>query len=186
MKTKIALAGLLTMALLLTSSVLASGHGRGRPDHAGPPEDAGPANRVTGGIEVEEPWADSYASVSFNAHQEKGNRPAKGMFKWELMDDGEVTRTIEVDVMYVKVEDNTGWFAGECFYDSDDGELEGQWLFVKAYDGGTPAREGDQIWWEWLDDDDEDEYPEKKVARGDDPENEKPITAGNLVVHYYD
>ncbi len=181
MKTKIALAGLLTMALLLTSSVLARGHGRGR----GRPDDAGPANRVTGGIESDA--ARGTAVTSFNAHEARANRPAKGMYHWQLVDsEGELLREIKVDVKYVKVEDKTAWFAGVCTYDSDDDRSRlDDWLFVKAYDGGTPARRGDKIWWQWLDADDD---PEEKVEYGDDLDDdyEKVITAGNLVVHYYD
>lgn len=143
------------------------------------PGDAGPAEKATGGIEVEE--STDTASVEFNAHEAKGNRDAKGVFWWWLGGKDDPSRTIKVEVRFVKVDGDKAWFAGKAVMDTG-GAKEDDWFFVQALDGGTPATDGDQIWWEWLGEDAESEA-EEKVEDMEEPANEKTILAGNLVVH---
>ena len=193
-----------TIALALVLAVGLSASLKAKPDHAGPPEDAGPAEKATGGIKVKE--GENWAWVDFNAHEAKGNRDAKGTFWWWLGGKDDPTHTIKVDVEYVKVEGDTAWFAGMAVKDEDENGETGNkiddWFFVKAYDGGTPATDGDQIWWQWLGEEPDDGWPEdgspedlvenmeNPLKDDDDDEdededesNEKPILAGNLVVH---
>lgn len=173
-------AAVVLVAGLLSSAVARPGRGRGR----------GPAEKATGGIVVEEA-DEAEACVELNAHEAKdGGIEGKGTFKWYLGGRDDPDREIVVDVVYVKVEGDEAWFAGICTHDSD-GTKEDDWLFVKVMDGGTPARRGDRVWWEWLGEEPgggwpEDESPAEKVENEDDPANEKTITAGNLVVHSYD
>lgn len=167
----------LVLAIGLSASVMAQGGGR--------PDFAGPAAKATGGIEVQE--GANTAWVEFNAHEGdadhrgRGRQQAKGEFCWQLGDPEDPDRTICVDVVYVKVDGDTAWFAGPAVVDSAD-NLVGHWLFVMVVDGGTPATAGDEAWWQWLGEDAGDTAAEM-VEEMDVPANEKTIVSGNLVVH---
>ena len=163
--------GIVVLAIVL--AVGFSVNALARPDHAGP------AEKATGGIMVQE--TSDTAWVDFNAHEAKGKRDAKGTFWWYLGGKDDPTRTIKVDVEYVMVDGDMAWFAGMAVMDTDN-DLEGEWFFVKVKDGGTPATDGDQVWWEWVDDE---ETAEGMVEDMTMPANEKDILAGNLVVHTY-
>lgn len=187
----------LALVVGLSADVMARGRGRGRPDSAGPPESvgrpdfAGPGAKATGGIEVQREG--NTAWVEFNAHEGdadhpgRGRQQAKGEFSWYLGGMEDPTREIHVDVRYVKVDGNEAWFAGEAVVDTNNGALEGRWFVVQVLDGGTPARRGDRVWWQWLPVETEDFDPEAEAAGmvGDmeTPANEKEIVSGNLVVH---
>lgn len=138
----------------------------------------GPAEKATGGITVQE--GGNTASVEFNAHEAKGDRPAKGKFTWTL---GDNQRTIVIDVQAVKVDGDTAWFAGVCTEDSGE-TLEGRYFFVKVVDGGEPPEEGvDQVSWEWLPASATAADAAAKVTDEDDPANNKQIVKGNIQVH---
>lgn len=171
--------GIVALAIVLvvgfSASVLAKSH------NPGPPEGKGPAQKATGGIGLEE----RDAWVEFNAHEAKGNRPAKGVFWWYAGGKEDPDRTIKVDVECVIVDENAAWFAGEAVMDTEGDAKVGDYLFVKVMDGGTPATDGDKIWWDWDSDTEEEDPACDRVEAKDTPNNEKPILAGNLVVHNY-
>ncbi|MFW6061862.1 MAG: hypothetical protein ACOC93_03545 [Planctomycetota bacterium] len=141
----------------------------------------GPADKATGGLVIE---ANNHARarVEFNAHEahDEGGE-AQGELRWYLLDDdGEVERTITVDVSVVQVEDSTAWFAGEAIEDSRDDRKVGNWLYVKATDGGSPAYENDTIGWKWVG---SENNAQDAVDGKDSSVNNKPALEGNLVVH---
>jgi hypothetical protein len=137
----------------------------------------GPAEKATG--TVGGPIRGWYAD--FNAHESMGNRPAKGdMYMWS----DEVGRELYLDVKYVEIDGDEGWFSALCTYDSF-GTVGGKWLFVKVYDGGTPGRKGDYIGWDWNSDTNE-ANAAGRVSTMADPANWWAVTDGNLVVHTYD
>ena len=106
----------------------------------------GPAAKGTGGISIYEPWDGGHREVSFNAHE---GDPAKGeMVDYVYGPDGELRRVFKYTVYAVNVEDDTVYFGAYCWYDSE-GAQTGQYLYVKAYDGGTPGTAGDAIGWRW-------------------------------------
>lgn len=144
------------------------------------PENAGPAEKATGSISIFEPYDDGHREVSFNAHEAKGNRPAKGQMKDLVYDpDGNLRRTFEYDVEYVNVDGDTAYFGAQCTYDSA-GTQTGEWLYVKVHDGGTPGRKGDHIGWKWGTETEVSDW----VAGGTEaPGWWRAATDGNLVVH---
>lgn len=159
----------------LSGLVIAKGPPAGIPN--GPPEHAnGPAEKATGCVLTDQRgWG-----IDFNAHEAKADRDAKGqIYHWS----DEMEREIQIEVEYVNIEDEWGYFAGVCTYDSLDGTNIGQWLYVVVYDGGTPGTNGDQVWWDWNSSDEAD--AEQRVADGDTNSIEKGIIEGNLVVHTY-
>ena len=152
------------------------------PAFAGPGK--GPAEKATGGLMIQENNG-AEAKVEFNAHEQKGDGEkegdkAKGEFTWWLLDaNGEVARMIVVDVSIVQVDGDMAWFAGEATEDTGDTKV-GDWLYVAVYDGGTPGTDGDTIGWKWVG---TMAAAQTAVDTMDEDVNDKPILAGNLVVH---
>lgn len=134
------------------------------------------APKGTAGIEIRE--YNGYAWVEIDAHEAVGKRPAKGSFTWDL-NEGE--RFIDIELYYVVVEGDSVWFAGQCMEDVG-GNYDDRWFFGMLYDGGTPAREGDEAYWEWLGRDDEVRASEL-VYTMVEPRHFKTITDGNVQVH---
>ena len=112
---------------------------------------------------------------------EKPGDKAKGDLTWSLLNaDGEVIRTIVLDVSIVKVDGNAAWFAGEAVEDSRDDAKVGDWLYVMVVDDGTPGINGDLIGWKWVA---TMAAAQTAVDNKDCDVNDKPILEGNLVVH---
>ena len=93
----------------------------------------------------------------------------------------EVGRTLSYNVKYVIVENDKAWFGAYCIYDSAGGAKEGDWLFVKVYDGGTPGWNGDKIGWDWNSIDEH--HLLRRIKGQSDPNNWWDVIDGNLVVH---
>jgi hypothetical protein len=143
------------------------------------PDNAGPAEKATGSISIYEPWDGGHREVSFNAHEAKGNRPAKGEMTDLVYDpDGNLRRTFEYDVQYVNVEAPYAYFGALCTYDSE-GAKAGDWLYVRVLDGGTPGTAGDFIGWGWGSETQVMDW----VANGSTGTWWRDAIAGNLVVH---
>ena len=88
---------------------------------------------------------------------------------------------IYAKVVYVTVDGDYAWVAGECT-DSDT-DMEGRWFFLVAHDGGKPGQDVDHIWWDWLaDSDDDEEIARKKVENLQTPSNNRPIESGDIEV----
>ena len=137
-----------------------------------------PAEKATGTIITSSAgW-----STSFSANEGKNGRPAKGeMNFWSDVHD----RELYLDVKYVKVVDETAWFAAVCTYDSWEGHSHyrvGYWFFIKVTDGGTPGTAGDEIRWDW-DSGTDAGVAESRVLGVETPNVEHVIIEGNLVVH---
>jgi len=183
MRGKNILAVLLVTVLFLGLTALAKPD---KPDNPNKPDKAGPADKLTGSITIIANDGKT-AVADFNAHEPKGDRPAKGMFHWKH----ETGREVAVLVKYVNVggaDGKSAWFAGRCVkvFGIPNSYID-RWFVVQAYDGGTPAANGDRIWWQWLGKEPADEDDAKDmVEQGMTPANEKSIVAGNLVVHTYE
>jgi hypothetical protein len=139
------------------------------------PDNAGTADKITGGLEIITNVAPITAQVEFTAHAATGNRPAKGMFRWYRPDQ---PRTIVCEVTYVTVNGNAGAFVGKKTYDTTPGN-PAIWIVVKVDDGGSPGTNNDKLGIIWF-------LTEEKAieyANGDTWPDERPIIAGNLVVH---
>jgi len=150
------------------------------PEHPNKPDWAGTHDKVTGGIKIKE--GNRIATATFNAHEATPNKPPKGRFNWAL---NGTDKEVAVAVKFVNVEDPNAWFAGRCVkvFGISNSFID-RWFVVQTYDGGTPARKGDFIWWEWLGKDQAAENLAKQIVElGLPVANEKPIIAGNLVVH---
>ena len=111
---------------------------------------AAPAEKATGtyGADpISNPNQPIY--VEFNAHEAMGDRPAKGQYHQYRPD---IDRDVFCDVKYVSVNpaENRAYVAALCWKDSQNGDLEGQWLYLIVEDVGTPGREGDLMWARWY------------------------------------
>ena len=111
-----------------------------------------PAEKATGEIEYYYPNGGPTEQVfrEFNAHEEKGDRPAKGWSRWWRTTDGVMDRELYVEIKYVRVDGDDAWFAGECTYHSTNPNRVGDWNYIKVHDGGTPRSNGDTVWGEWF------------------------------------
>lgn len=140
----------------------------------------GPVAKATGTVGLGEPVVGWYAR--FNAHEEMDSRPAKGrMQTWNVTS----LRELHYYVKHVVVDDDTAWFAAQCISDSG-GVYDGQWLFVKVVDGGTPGAAGDEIGWDWSSGMDETDAAER-VRSEETPDHWWGVVIdGNLVVHTYE
>jgi hypothetical protein len=90
------------------------------------------------------------ANTTFNAINTKaGDFKAKGSL---IYTDANVTYTM--DVQYLKVEDETAWFAGQVtsltVTGINPGVDLGDWVLYKVVDKGEPGIGADQIWGENL------------------------------------
>lgn len=134
----------------------------------------GPSEKVTGYIEFLQGTNEGYAE--FNAHEEKGDKPAKGEFHRVIYNSGgSIKREIYVDITSVDVDsETTATFSGICTYDSrTTNNKKGQIFTVKVIDGGSPGTNGDRVCWSFD--------PNPTFDGG--VYYEKPIIGGNLVVH---
>mgnify|MGYP006303466339 CR=1 FL=1 len=169
MVRKRTICSLVIVAMAATLPLLA------KPDHAGP------AEKATGSITLFEPYDGGYRDVSFNAHEARANRPAKGEMTDMVYDpDGNLRRVFEYDVMYVRVDGDYAWFGAVCTLDSE-GAKTGDWLYVRVMDGGTPGTEGDSMGWKWGSETQVMDW----VEDGDSDTWWRMAIAGNLVVHTY-
>ncbi|MFC1653258.1 hypothetical protein ACFL1M_00220 [Patescibacteria group bacterium] len=131
------------------------------------PNNGTSGEKITGSIEIDR-GDENMRYAEFNAHEAYGDKDAKGEFHWWMTDGkGLMLREIYVDVTDVRVMGDDGWFEGMATHDSQAGAREGDMFYVKVFDGGTPATDGDMIWWSW-------DSPAYK---------EKALVGGNLVVH---
>ena len=151
------------MSLSLTSGILAKS------------DNAGAADKITGGLEIITGAAPITAQVEFTAHAAKGKRPAKGMFRWYRPDQ---PRTIVCEVTYVTVDGKKGTFVGKKTVDTHWGSPN-IWIVVRVDDGGFPGPDNDKLGIIW--------FPTEEAAidyaNGDEWPEDRPIVAGNLVVH---
>lgn len=119
------------------------------PVFAAKPVMMGPAEKATGKF-----WAQSTSSLvylDFNAHEAKGNRPAKGEIHWYRDHPVHGPRDLYMDVKYVNVCGEYAYIAGYCWEDTA-GVQTGKWLYMYVKDGGTPGRKGDKLWARWYND----------------------------------
>jgi hypothetical protein len=140
----------------------------------------GAAEKATGSISLFEPWDGGHRKVSLNAHESIGDRPAKGVMIDNVYGpDGSLRRTFRYDVKDVRVEGNMAYFAALATYDSE-GVKDGDWLYVRVKDDGTPGTKGDYMGWKWA----SDESQAKAWVTGGAPTSMwRPAINGNLVVH---
>ena len=107
----------------------------------------GPHDRATGTIEFDI-GADRQRAATFDAHEGKDGREAKGSFAWLDWVDGEYIIGIEVDVQCVSVDGDEAWFAGPVTYTRSGVHTSwpGRWMGVYVKDAGDPGTEGpDQL-----------------------------------------
>lgn len=141
----------------------------------------GPAQKATGFISIYEPWDGGHREVDFNAHEAMMDRSAKGeMADYVYGPDGNLRRVFEYRIFYVRVDGDYGHFGAKCNYDSV-GNLEGNWLYVKVYDGANPGSSGDYIGWKWG----SETQVMSWVENGSTTGWWRKAIDGNLVVHTY-
>jgi len=100
---------------------------------------------------------------------------------WLRLRSSDGSRETKVDLVYLKVDGEYAWAAGECTEDTDG--LEGRWLFIAVHDGGKPGRLVDQLWMEWLDEGAKGRQQAKsKVDNLETPSESKSIESGDLKV----
>lgn len=134
----------------------------------------GPAEKATGSFGY---YEEGYY-FNFNAHEAKDHRPAKGE-AWNYTPSGDWYHAM---VQCVQVEDNEAWFVAELVESSNPGW--GPYVWIKVLDEGTPGRNGDMIWGQFIDED-------TAMAACDDPDiltgtpagGAWALYSGNLVVH---
>lgn len=134
--------------------------------------------KATGGVELTSTNLLAY-KLTFNAHEDSGTKPAKGVLNlWRS--DG--TRRFRFDVQLVRVDEKKqeAYFAGPCTYDSN-GTHQGLWFYVNVYDAGSPGTSGDTLGWSWPN---IQGNAQTLVTDGTPSANTSPITSGNLVVHF--
>jgi hypothetical protein len=138
---KVALIVLLLILLVASNNVNA----------AGSQQNKGPAPKAVGTVAMYNDaffCLDNVWYMDFNAHQEWGNRPAKGdAFGW--CEAGMFAGFYwKVDIEWVKVTreqgKNVAYFAGPIV-DSNYMPV-GLYVGFKVKDGGTPGRNGDVVW----------------------------------------
>lgn len=142
----------------------------------------GPVEKATGAV-----WLDyndvQNRYVEFNAHEPKEDEEyGKGSVTWYQWTGAqewyEVTPSHQVVVKYVKVSNDTAWFAA--------GPGSQGWLVMKVKDGGSPATAGDEVSAVWVS---TEGAAEAMVnAMGDLSGNVYiyNLIGGNLVVHTYE
>jgi hypothetical protein len=115
-----------------------------------------------------------YRTVEFDVHAAYDNHLVKGMLHYS--DENGFWYEVMVECAVVDSENGMAWFSGPVI----DGNVgQGKWLFAKALDGGTPGRNGDQVWGNLYNVD-----PCPWVAAMADPaDGPFDIVEGNLQVH---
>ena len=131
----------------------------------------GPTDKATGYIEYYQPGY----FFDFNAHASKDGRPVKGD-AWNYTPSG---GWYHAEVRCVNILDNqTVLFAAELV--ETNMPSWGPWVLIKVYDGGTPGRNGDLIWGQFLSED----LAKKMCQAGDEPSGGPwSVLSGNLQVH---
>lgn len=141
-----------------------------------------PADKATGdvlGTPATHPLRWHY--FDFSAHEGKTLQQGKGELLHLRFDaDGQaVIREEHCEVLYVKVEGDSAWFAGPILYDSSN-VLPLRWFVVHVQDGGRPGAANDMLWWTRVADEFEAlEMLEQEAQPGADVV----VQAGNLTVH---
>lgn len=139
-------------------------------------DNAGPADKITGGLEIKTSIPTITATMEFTAHAAKGKRPCKGTIRWCRPDQ---PRTIVWEVTYVKVQGNSGVFIGRKIQDTNPGPAAKDWVVIKVVDGGSPGQGNDTIGIANV----ADEAAAQACADAPGGVADRPIVAGNLVVH---
>jgi len=132
---------------------------------------------ISGNVEVSaQPGEASH--IEMKASAAGADNSAKGWLRLRSSDGGTETK---VDLVYLRVDGEYAWAAGECTEDTDG--LGGRWLFIAVHDGGKPGRLVDQFWMEWLDEGAKGRQQAKsKVDNLETPAESKSIESGDLKV----
>jgi hypothetical protein len=142
---------------------------------------AGSNQKATGDAQWGNTSVGTQAHVVFNAIKISPNGfDAKGSL---LYDDG--TYVYTMDVKYLKVINNTAWFAGVVTASPGDQRCcaVGHWILYKVQDNGEPGINTDQFWGEDLGSVDS-AVALGRVANGPDPIGGPfVINGGNVQVH---
>jgi len=139
----------------------------------------GSVDTVSGKVQVLDDEGTAWAE--FKAAKEKDGGAAGGTFHWWLADG---SKEAFIEVVYVTVDEEYGWFAGKCTRYSDS-SLADRWFFVAVHDGGEPGRLVDHIWWELLPAaQDAESLAKEKVDNLEVPAENKAIEDGEIVVDY--
>jgi hypothetical protein len=132
------------------------------------PDHAGPTDKATGEIWFDHPdpvYGEAY--MWFNAHEVKGDRPAKGECYYS--DDDGYYRFYVDDVTVWSATDIE--FSGVVVDSTHTGVQIGDRVNIRVLDMGTPGSDGDLL---------------SGMVNGAAGPPSIPVTAGNLVVHTYD
>lgn len=141
-----------------------------------------PADKATGdvmGTPAAHPFRWYY--LDFSAHEGETLLQGKGEVTLLRLDvDAQtVIREEHCEVLYVKVEGHSAWFAGPILYDSAN-VLPLRWIVVYVEDGGQPGAGNDALWWTRVADASEAlEMVEQETL----PATDVVVQAGNLTVH---
>ena len=100
--------------------------------------------------------------------------------------DGVMDRELYVETKYVRVVGDDAWFAGECTFHTDPTK-EGRWNYIKVHDGGTPGSNGDTVWGEWFNTENDlttavGEFDSDTAPIRDPPSARVSITDGNTTI----
>lgn len=136
---------------------------------------AGPAEKATGDVGYEAAGLDRH--ISFNAHEARGDRPAKGQLQYT----DAIDRSYHVEITHVNVVGDMAYFAGEVV-EASNPTWVGNWISFAVLDGGTPGRNGDIVWGIFTDQATAISNVENEVTPGSAYE----VLRGNLVVHSFD
>jgi len=116
--------------------------------------------------------------VEMQASAAGADSSARGWLRLRSADGSVETK---VDLVYLRVDGEYAWAAGECTEDTDG--LQGRWLFIALHDGGKPGRLVDQLWMEWLDEGAKGRQQAKsKVDNLETPAESESIESGDLKV----
>ena len=132
---------------------------------------------VRGKVEVSAERSE-HCRIELRVSGADGEDSAKGRLRlWSA--DG--SRETKVDLVYLRVDGEYAWLAGECKEDTDG--LQGRWVFLAVHDGGEPGRLVDHIWMEWLGEGQAGMAQAKsKVENLDTPAESKSIESGDIEV----
>jgi hypothetical protein len=129
-------------SLWITINTLAMWWALWSPSWGTPSSSHGPADKATGGIGFVA--AGLWAKASFNAHEARGNKPAKGVFNYvDLSPSGQV-RFFKLHANAVRVQGKRAVFSGTVVA-SNVPAWSSRTVVVWVHDGGTPGRKGDLI-----------------------------------------
>lgn len=131
----------------------------------------GPAEKATGSVWIvpnNKPVGGYVRYVEFDAHEARGDRPAKGHLYWYQSRPG-FTFEHKVNIDAVAVDGDCATFSGTAYFSSAGNE--GQTLYVTVCDAGSPGTAGDTMEAEWS---------------GGGGLWKYDVVDGNLVVHTYE